>query len=205
MAGRIVIYTDGSALGNPGPGGWAFVSEDGRYVGKGKAHLTTSNRMEFAALIAALRTVPEGSRLEVRTDSRLLIQLFNGTWKARTPEIVELLNTAKLIARQRKIELDLVKVRSKRSDGNLVADHLAKEGMKSAARDLPIETCERCGNPMVPRLGRYGAFLACINPECGATRPLPKDKKAAVEALLTGGGGGKKDLKAKPRKRRRRP
>jgi DNA topoisomerase I len=42
------------------------------------------------------------------------------------------------------------------------------------------EVCEKCGKPMVIRLGRYGKFLACSGyPECKATRPLKSEDTAA--------------------------
>jgi DNA topoisomerase-1 len=42
------------------------------------------------------------------------------------------------------------------------------------------EICEKCGKPMVIRLGRYGKFLACSGyPECKATRPLKSEDTGA--------------------------
>ena len=42
------------------------------------------------------------------------------------------------------------------------------------------EMCEKCGKPMVIRLGRYGKFLACSGyPECKATRPLKSEDTGA--------------------------
>jgi len=56
----ILIYTDGGALGNPGPGGWGAIvaTPDGQVVelGGGEAH-TTNNRMELSGPIAALERV----------------------------------------------------------------------------------------------------------------------------------------------------
>ena len=56
---RIVIYTDGGCSGNPGPGGWAFVYEDGKETlrGSGGEAATTNNRMELRAVIEALSLV----------------------------------------------------------------------------------------------------------------------------------------------------
>ncbi|MGO8693753.1 MAG: ribonuclease HI [Rectinemataceae bacterium] len=56
---RIVIYTDGGCSGNPGPGGWAFVCEDGKETlrGSGGEAATTNNRMELRAVIEALSLV----------------------------------------------------------------------------------------------------------------------------------------------------
>lgn len=60
------LYTDGSCLGNPGVGGWAyaFVSQENELIaiGKGATCNTTNNRMELQATIQGLSAVPEGLR-----------------------------------------------------------------------------------------------------------------------------------------------
>ena len=50
------IWTDGSCLGNPGPGGWGFVATDGTHTAErsGGERNTTNNRMELMAVICAL-------------------------------------------------------------------------------------------------------------------------------------------------------
>lgn len=67
------IATDGSCLGNPGPGGWAFVVNqgDGRAGPEvsGGAKNTTNNRMELQAVIEALTRVGPKCHVEVTTDS----------------------------------------------------------------------------------------------------------------------------------------
>ena len=69
---RILAYTDGSALGNPGPGGWAYWVHDGYWSSGGELH-TTNNRMELKACIEILRFAPGGVDLEIRSDSRYLL------------------------------------------------------------------------------------------------------------------------------------
>lgn len=66
-----LIFTDGSALGNPGPGGWgAVVAQSGEVSEAGgySAH-TTNNRMELSAIIGALALIPAGASAVVHTDS----------------------------------------------------------------------------------------------------------------------------------------
>ena len=72
----IQIYTDGGCSGNPGPGAWAYLILQGevRLSASAAAPDTTNNRMELAAVIAALEQVsrrPEwaASSLEIFTDS----------------------------------------------------------------------------------------------------------------------------------------
>ncbi len=88
-AGKTVhIYTDGSCLGNPGPGGWAaLLSFKGKEkMIKGQAKDTTNNRMELTAVIQALDTLKEGCSIELFTDSKYVMDgaekwMFN--WKQK--------------------------------------------------------------------------------------------------------------------------
>lgn len=62
----ITIFTDGSARGNPGPGGWgAIVANDEKVIelGGSDAH-TTNNKMELSAAINALRCVDETAEFQ---------------------------------------------------------------------------------------------------------------------------------------------
>ncbi len=85
--GTVTIYTDGGCKGNPGPGGWgALLLYKGheREIWGGEA-LTTNNRMELMAAIAALETLKRPSRVELHTDSQYLrdgITAWIGGWKA---------------------------------------------------------------------------------------------------------------------------
>jgi len=87
------IYTDGGCSGNPGPGGWAYVIiRDGVLVSEkcGAEKLTTNNRMELQAVIAALETLsPEeekGEKIAVYTDSQYVqkgISIWLPEWKKK--------------------------------------------------------------------------------------------------------------------------
>jgi ribonuclease HI len=70
----VIIYTDGACSGNPGPGGWSAILRYGPHekVLQGGASLTTNNRMELRAIIAALRALTRPCRIEVFTDSEYL-------------------------------------------------------------------------------------------------------------------------------------
>ena len=70
------VFTDGSAVPNPGPGGWGVVwVEDGKIQSEQHGHDpdTTNNRMELQALIAAFTLLPEHATTDVITDSRLCV------------------------------------------------------------------------------------------------------------------------------------
>ena len=68
---QIKVITDGSCLGNPGPGGWAAVLRYNSHAKEiwGSEKQTTNNRMELTAAIEALRTLTEPCEVEVVTDS----------------------------------------------------------------------------------------------------------------------------------------
>ena len=68
----IKIYTDGSCLGNPGNGGWAaIIIDDKKKIQiKGSKKDTTNNQMELLAPIKALKKIPEGSNIQIFTDSK---------------------------------------------------------------------------------------------------------------------------------------
>lgn len=68
---KIRIITDGSCLGNPGPGGWACILRYGKHEKEmyGFAPHTTNNRMELTAAIEGLRSLKEKCEVEIVTDS----------------------------------------------------------------------------------------------------------------------------------------
>lgn len=83
----IQIFTDGSCLGNPGPGGWAYVIRDGdkqEVEGFGAEQHTTNNRMEMTAAIQALRALSGQSQaVMLHSDSQLLIKTMMHGWKRK--------------------------------------------------------------------------------------------------------------------------
>ena len=83
---RIIFYTDGSCLGNPGPGGWAYLKQDrhGRSEDSGGEPDTTNNRMELTAAIEALKSLPPEPRpVVIYSDSQLLIKTMTEGWKRK--------------------------------------------------------------------------------------------------------------------------
>ncbi len=80
----VTIFTDGACLRNPGPGGFAAViktSEKTETI-SGAFRLTTNNRMELMAVIAALNYLAdkEGLSIRIYTDSKLIVDAFNQNW-----------------------------------------------------------------------------------------------------------------------------
>lgn len=87
----ILIHTDGSCIGNPGPGGWAGTlrrikggDEVKKLMISGAAPATTNNRMELVAAIEALKSLrpDEASPIIVRSDSQYLMKGMT-EWQSR--------------------------------------------------------------------------------------------------------------------------
>ena len=79
---RVTIHTDGSCLGNPGPGGYAAILE---YRGQerelsGGFRRTTNNRMEILAVIAGLEELKERCSVTVFSDSRYVVDAVEKGW-----------------------------------------------------------------------------------------------------------------------------
>ena len=83
MSQKIVnIYTDGSCLGNPGKGGWAFIIQDENVEISGSDTKTTNNKMEMTAIIQALRYAKQehlNDRIVIHSDSNYTIKGIWGT------------------------------------------------------------------------------------------------------------------------------
>ncbi len=67
----IKIYTDGSCIGNPGPGGWAAIilNGDNKDIISGRKKNTTNNQMELMAAIKALVFFSKKQKIRIYTDS----------------------------------------------------------------------------------------------------------------------------------------
>ena len=93
----VTLITDGACIGNPGPGGWAYILryDHRKREAYGSAPQTTNNRMELRAVIEGLRALKQGCRVTVITDSEYvkngitqwIYRWKNKGWitKAKTP------------------------------------------------------------------------------------------------------------------------
>ena len=86
---EFTIYTDGSCINNPGPGGWAAIIIDNETgereeISGGNVN-TTNNRMELLAVISALRKIAPGDTAEIFTDSTYVqngLTKWMANWKS---------------------------------------------------------------------------------------------------------------------------
>ncbi len=80
---KITMYTDGSSLGNPGPGGYGTLLLFGKFRKELSAgyRLTTNNRMELMAVIAGLEALKHiNSEVSIYTDSRYVVDAVEKGW-----------------------------------------------------------------------------------------------------------------------------
>jgi ribonuclease HI len=71
------VWTDGACSGNPGPGGWAWATRDGRQDSGGSPR-TTNQRMEIQAALEAVRALD--GPLVVVSDSTYVVNCFRDRW-----------------------------------------------------------------------------------------------------------------------------
>ena len=143
---EIKIYIDGACVGNPGPGGWAFVFLSGNEKKElfGGEKLTTNNRMELTAAIKALeycitleKKQPTLKLIKIFTDSTyvkdgITVWIKNwekNNWKTadkKNVKNVDLWKQLKDLTKSNQIEWNWVKGHSD-DPMNDLADSLAKK------------------------------------------------------------------------------
>jgi broad specificity phosphatase PhoE/ribonuclease HI len=102
----VVIEADGGSRGNPGPSAYGAVLKDaetGELIAEEAAAIgiSTNNVAEYSGLIAGLRLAQElapGAAIEVRMDSRLIVEQMSGRWKIKHPGMIPLAAEAKRLA-----------------------------------------------------------------------------------------------------------
>lgn len=83
MSDAVIIYTDGSARGNPGPGGYGAIliyGDHRKELAQGYRR-TTNNRMELMAVIAALKTLKRSDlHVTIYSDSQYVVKAVTEGW-----------------------------------------------------------------------------------------------------------------------------
>lgn len=122
MTAKIIIFTDGAAKGNPGPGGYGAVILNDKIVTEigGHKERTTNNEMELKAVIEALKAIKKPqTRVAIYTDSKYVVEGAKGWifgwvkngWKTKTN--TDVLNKElwqELLPLLQKVEIDWHKV-----------------------------------------------------------------------------------------------
>jgi len=79
MAKKITLYSDGSSLGNPGPGGWGTILDfngNEKELSGGNLN-TTNNQMELQGVIEGLKALKEPCEVQIYSDSKYVVQAIN--------------------------------------------------------------------------------------------------------------------------------
>ena len=91
---KVIIYTDGGARGNPGKAGAGAVIIDGKKTHELKKYLgerQTNNWAEYEAVAIALEEAKRlgltDRTLEIRMDSKLVVEQVSGNWKIKEPTL----------------------------------------------------------------------------------------------------------------------
>ncbi|HWB66511.1 MAG TPA: bifunctional RNase H/acid phosphatase [Mycobacteriales bacterium] len=133
---RVVIEADGGSRGNPGPAGYGAVVRDAdtgdvlREVADGIG-VASNNVAEYRGLIAGLGIAVElgAAEVDVRMDSKLVVEQMSGRWKVKHPDMQALARQAAELLRQ----LPDVRFHHVPREQNAHADRLANEAMDAAA------------------------------------------------------------------------
>ncbi len=139
----INVYTDGSCLGNPGNGGWAFLIEEEKDIRyrAGFEKNTTNNQMELIAAIKALEFLNKYNHITINTDSNYVKKgitnwIFNwkkNNWKTSTKQLVknrELWERLDNLCEKKNISWCWVKAHNTNEFNNQV-DELARKAAES--------------------------------------------------------------------------
>ncbi len=108
MSRRFIVEADGGSRGNPGPAGYGALVRDadtGRVLAERAASVgrATNNVAEYGGLVAGLQAALDldpTARVEVRMDSKLVVEQMSGRWKIKHPDMQQLALQAQKLARQ---------------------------------------------------------------------------------------------------------
>jgi ribonuclease H / adenosylcobalamin/alpha-ribazole phosphatase len=135
---RIVVEADGGARGNPGPAGFGAVVRDADttemlFEVSESLGIATNNVAEYRGLIAGLTAaarIDPHAVVEVRMDSKLVVEQMSGRWKIRNKGLVPLALEARDLAKS----FVSVSYTWVPRDRNAHADRLANQAMDQAAK-----------------------------------------------------------------------
>ena len=140
MSRRLIVEADGGSRGNPGPAGYGALVRDadsGRVLAERAASVgrATNNVAEYGGLVAGLQAALDldpTAEVEVRMDSKLVVEQMSGRWQIKHPDMRPLAARAMDTARA----LGRVSYTWVPRSRNAHADRLANQAMDTAARAL---------------------------------------------------------------------
>ena len=171
---RLVVEADGGSRGNPGPAGYGAVVRDaatGELLAERAAAIgtATNNVAEYGGLIAGLTAALDHApdEVEVRMDSKLVVEQMSGRWQVKHPSMKPLAREAAgLVSRLGAVRFTWIP-RAQNSH----ADRLANEAMDAAAKGLQW----RPGGDTGPA-DAADAWLAGHEPTASLADPPPANR-----------------------------
>lgn len=133
----IEIYTDGSCLGNPGPGGWAYQVIGGKSDSGGIKH-ATNNEAEMYAVLHALSGISDSSDVRIFTDSEMVIKWLGLNYSIKTnPHIKDIRDAIQLLCISKSLRVVFRKVKGHSDDQmNKKVDALARRAARLASEGI---------------------------------------------------------------------
>ena len=169
----VIIEADGGSRGNPGPAAYGAVlkdaatgeviAEDGTAIG-----VATNNVAEYSGLIAGLKLAEEfapDAEVEVRMDSKLVVEQMSGRWKIKHPDMKPLAMEANRLAPAGTTYTWVPR------DRNAHADRLANEALDGKRSGVTAAGAALVDEPQTESAGRGGRGEADLGLE--ATRGPP--------------------------------
>ncbi|MDH6115757.1 broad specificity phosphatase PhoE/ribonuclease HI [Kitasatospora sp. GAS204A] len=164
-ARRFIVEADGGSRGNPGPAGYGAVVRDGdtgqiiaeaaEYIGR-----ATNNVAEYKGLIAGLRAAHEidpSATVDVRMDSKLVVEQMSGRWKIKHPDMQPLAAEARTVFPRGQVDYSWIP-----RERNKDADRLANEAMDAGKAGRQWEPKVR---PAAPELSVAESAPEPLTPE----------------------------------------
>ncbi|MFJ2861554.1 bifunctional RNase H/acid phosphatase [Kitasatospora sp. NPDC087314] len=209
MAARFIVEADGGSRGNPGPAGYGAVVRDGdtgQIIAEAAEFIghATNNVAEYRGLIAGLKAAREldpDASVDVRMDSKLVVEQMSGRWKIKHPDMQPLAAEARTILPRGRVTYTWIP-----RERNKDADRLANEAMDAgkagrqweprqpqpavAADEPPLETvAPKAGWAAEADLGTPTTFVLLRH---GETALTPQKR-------FSGSGGSDPELSDKGR------
>ena len=195
---KLIVEADGGSRGNPGPAGYGALVRDartGEVLAERAEHLgrSTNNVAEYSGLVAGLRAAAEidpDAQVEVRLDSRLVVEQMSGAWQIKHTDMRRLADLARAVLPPEQVTYTWVPRAL-----NAAADALANEAMdtgRSIARDpaagstAPLSAEEAAPGPSSPGRGRRPSGAA---PRFDDAEPVTVVLLRHGETAMTAAGG----------------
>ena len=191
MSRKLVVEADGGSRGNPGPAGYGALVRDAK-TGEVLAEVcdslgtATNNVAEYSGLVAGLRTAAQlerGADVEVRMDSKLVVEQMSGRWQIKHDNLRTLAKSAREAAAQLG-RVSYVWVPRAR---NAHADMLANKAMDAAEQGSAAEEDDQRGDNRSGTIFHGPPVTEQAAPAGSAPGWLPDRGQATATLLLRHG------------------